>query len=82
MTKKNKNLEDLIKENNKKINLLMKKIDNLEGEFKRFQLMNFLRFLLVIIPIVLAVLYLIPVFREFLEIYKPLFDTLNSFKPL
>lgn len=83
MTKQNtKSIESLLKENIKKTDLLLQKIDKLEKDLKKFQIMSFLRFILVAIPVVLAVLYLIPLFRQFLEIYLPILEFLDNFKNL
>ena len=80
---KNKNdLESLIKQNNRKIEALIRKIDQLEHNLKRFQFMNFLRFILVAVPIIIAILLFIPIFRDFLRLYQPLLDMLQTLKPL
>ena len=82
MPNKKNELESLIKQNIKNTNLLIKKVEKFEKDFKRFEIMNLLRFLIVAIPIILAILYLIPIFRDFLEIYDPLIEALNRFSPL
>jgi len=82
MPKKKNDLESLIKQNIRKTDILIKKLDHFEKDFRRFEIMNFIRFLIVAIPIILAILYLIPIFRDFLEIYEPLIEALNHFSPL
>ncbi len=83
MSEENKdNLEVLLKENLAKTDLIVQKINRFEKEFKRAQLMNLIRFLIVAIPVILAILWLIPVFRNFLEIYQPLIDLLNRFRTI
>jgi len=80
---KKDDLQSLIKQNIRKTNLLLAKVDELDKDFKRFEIVNFIRFLIVVIPLILAVLYLIPIFREFFQIYeefyKPLLEVLNNF---
>lgn len=78
-TKQKKDLETLINKNIRQTNILIKKFDKLEKDFKRFQIMNFIRFLIVAIPLLLALLYLVPLFRDFLEIYKPILEILQQF---
>ena len=78
--KNKQNLEKLIKQNLKKTELLIEKIEDLNKNFKRAQIMNLIRFLIVTIPVILAILYLIPLFREFIEIYQPLLDLINQFR--
>ncbi len=76
--KNNQDLETLIKKNTQKTDLLIDKIEKLEKDFKRFQLMNFIRFSIVAIPLILAILYLIPLFRDFVRIYEPILQTLQD----
>ncbi len=83
MPEENKNnLEDLLKENLEKTNLIVQKINRFEKEFKKAQLMNLIRFLIVAIPVILALLWLIPVFHDFLAIYQPLLELINRFRTL
>lgn len=70
---------DQILEQNERIE---HKLDRLRKDFKRAQVVNFIRFIIVAIPVLLAVLYLIPLFREFLEIYRPLVDFINNARSL
>ncbi len=79
-SKNKQNLEKLIKQNLKKTDLLLDKVESLNKDLKKARLMNLIRFLIVAIPVILAVLYLIPLFREFIEIYKPLLDLINQFR--
>jgi len=83
MPKQNKNdLELLIKQNNRKLDSLLKKMDHLDHSLKRFQLMNFLRFIIVAVPIIVAILWFIPIFRDFLKLYEPLIEILQNFKAI
>lgn len=78
-SEKNKSdLEKLIKQNIKQTNQLNKKIENLAVEIRRIQTISFIRFLIVTIPIILALLYFIPLFRQFVETYQPLMDFINQ----
>ncbi|HDQ22476.1 MAG TPA: hypothetical protein ENN28_00700 [Candidatus Uhrbacteria bacterium] len=77
---KKQSLEKLVEKNLKKTDFLIEKVEKLEKDFKRFQLMNLLRFLIIIVPIFLAVLYLIPFFRQIFEAYSPFLDFLNQFR--
>ena len=83
MTKaKKQNLESLIRKNIQQTAVLTEKVTKLSKELKRFQFMNLARFLLVVIPIILALLYLIPLFRNFLEVYRPILDLLRELNPI
>ncbi len=80
MAKEKNDIESLLKQNNKKIDKLTKKIDLLEHNLKRIQIMNFLRFAIVVVPVIMALLWLIPIFREFLSLYEPLLEMLQNLK--
>jgi hypothetical protein len=80
MAKQKNDIESLLKQNNRKIEKLSKKIENLEHNLKRFQLMNFLRFVIVAVPVIIALLLLIPIFRDFLRLYEPILEAIQNLK--
>jgi len=82
-TKKKKlTQKELIEETNQKVHYLIKKVDKLDRDFNRFEIMNFIRFFIVMIPVIIAILYLIPVFREFISLIDPLIEMLEKVNTL
>jgi hypothetical protein len=80
---KNKNKIDisaLLRENIKTSKLMLSKLERLEKDFKRAQLFDFIRFLIVAIPVVIAILYLIPLFHEILDFYRPIIDYIKQIR--
>lgn len=81
MPKKSKNkIERLLLQNLEEIQKVERKVNLLEREFRKAQAVNFVRFVIVAVPILLALLYLIPLFRQFIEMYQPLVDFVNGFR--
>lgn len=78
--KKKINITSLLQENIKTSKLMLAKLERLEKDFKRAQLFDFIRFLIVAIPVILAILYLIPLFHEVLDIYRPILEYFNQLR--
>lgn len=79
-TKSKNKIEKLLLQNFEELQKVERKVSLLEREFRKAQAVNFVRFIIVAVPVVLAVLYLIPLFRQFIEMYQPLVDFVNSFR--
>lgn len=77
-----KTTEQLLKETIKQNKKIIKEVENLKKLFIRNQIMSYVRTIIIITPIVIAILYLIPVVSDFLKVYQPLIEYFDKAKDL
>jgi len=82
MPKKQKTTRQLLEENIQLNNTILKDVSYLKKVLIRGQIMAYFRFIIILTPIILAILYFLPIAREFLKIYEPLIDLLSKFNDL
>ena len=73
-----KEIEKLAKENRELNKMILIRVDSFEKSLNRFYFLGYIRFILIVIPIVIAVLYLVPVAREFIYTYTVVFEQIGG----
>ena len=59
-------------------NVIIRRLSAIQKNLKRQQILAYVRFLIIIIPILIGLLLLVPTFQNLLGSYKDFFDTLQQ----
>lgn len=67
------NLKALIDQNSKKTDQILEKVNWIRSYLKMQQIIGLIKFLLIIIPIILGLIYLPPMLKEYLDQFSALY---------
>ena len=71
-------LKQLVKENKEILTSLDKRIKKIEKRFTLNTIFGFVKFLFIVAPIIFGVVYLMPIFKDYVKIFEPAYKTFVS----